>query len=157
MRLDLVSRFGREVATGHTAAAMFTALQASGLAPPLFSLLPRPPIVAVLKVYLRMEARAGGDYPALRDLVASMQFDFHVVSRMQGRVDTFRSVASDVLLLSATKSPAYLQEASLMLERTIPKARRIELPHVDHGGPWNVDRGGRPSVVADAMRDFLRG
>jgi surfactin synthase thioesterase subunit len=157
MRRDLVSRLNSEIAEGRTSRAMLTAVQAAGFAPALFRFLPRPVVVAALEVFLRSNARAPGDYPPLRDVVPSVRFDFAVVSSMQDRLEAFRAVRSEVLLISAARSPAYLQEASRALESILPNARRVELPGTDHGAPWNADRGGKPSAVADAMREFLKG
>ena len=57
MRLDLVARLNREIEAGHMAAAMTTALLASGLAPRLFTLLPRAIVDNVLAAFLCWDAR----------------------------------------------------------------------------------------------------
>lgn len=157
MRLDLVARFYRQVAAGNIAAAMLTALITSGLAPPFFRLISRSLLEIAIAFVLRKDARQEArEYPPLREVVPTMQYDFNVVSSMQNRFDTFRSVRSDVLLLSCVKSPAYLRESAVALERVLPKARRVEFEELDHSGPWNADRGGKPNVVATAVREFLK-
>jgi len=42
------------------------------------------------------------------------------------------------------------------LERTLPRTKRIILQGLDHSAPWNVERGGAPLVVAQAIRTFLK-
>ncbi len=156
MRFDLVSRFDREVEAGHTAAALVTALLASGLAPRLLRFLPRRSTEAAVALFLRRDdRRRTRNEPPLRELVPTMRFDFKVVGGMQNRFETFGSVTSDVLLLSCRKSPAYLRESSAALGQVLPASRRIEFEHLDHSGPWNADRGGKPAIVATAMRRFL--
>ncbi|MBB6244880.1 hypothetical protein HDE79_004373 [Rhodanobacter sp. MP1X3] len=112
-----------------------------------------PAIALVLRRDARQKMRK---YPPLRDLVLTMRYDFSVVSGMQNTFETFRSLTSDVLLLSDTKSPAYLRKSSIALERVLPKSRRIEFNGLNHSGPWNVDRGGKPNTVARAMREFFK-
>jgi hypothetical protein len=66
-----------------------------------------------------------------------MRYDFKDVSEMQGKQETYRSVKQGVLLLGGTASPNYLREALTMLEKTLPKVRRIEFEGLDHSGSWN--------------------
>lgn len=156
MRLDLVARYYREVGADQTAAAMLTALFASGLAPSVLLFLPRPLLEIALSLVLRLDARRkAGRYPPLRDLVPTMQYDFNVVSSMQNRFEILRTVKSDVLLLSCRKSAAYLRETSIALDRVLPHSQRLEFANLDHSSPWNTDRGGHPGVVAATLREFF--
>jgi len=156
LRLDLVARLNREIAAGKTAAAMLTALFAAGTAPALLRFLPRPLLEAALALFLRWDARRPArEYPPLRELVPTVRFDFQVVSSQQDKWETFRTVPSDVLLLGGTKSPAFLRQSSVALGQVLPQSQRLELPGLGHSGPWNADLGGRPQMVAAAMRTFL--
>jgi hypothetical protein len=60
-----------------------------------------------------------------------------------------------VLLLGGANSPGYLKTALAALERTLPHAERVEFPKLNHGGAANRGRGGRPDLVAAALRSFL--
>jgi hypothetical protein len=63
-----------------------------------------------------------------------------------------------VLLLGGSKSPAYLKTALDALENVLPHVQRIEFPGLDHGGSSdasNTNRGGKPELVAQALRQFF--
>jgi pimeloyl-ACP methyl ester carboxylesterase len=157
LRLDLVARLNREVDAGETSAAMVTALIASGFAPPLFNLIPRFLIEPALSLFLSWDERqTNREYPPLRQIVPTMQFDYGLISALQNKFETFSSITSDVLLMSCRKSPAYIRESARVLERSIPRARRIEFDGLTHAGPWNENRGGKPSMVAETMREFFK-
>lgn len=53
----------------------------------------------------------------------------------------------DVLLMSASRSPAYLQKSVEELEKAIPKARNLRLQELDHLVFENRSEGGRPEMV----------
>jgi hypothetical protein len=38
----------------------------------------------------------------------------------------------------------------------LPDARHVELDGLGHDGPWNRSLGGRPAIVATALRTFSR-
>ena len=157
MRLDFVARFTREIEENHAATAMVYALLASDLAPSILKTLPRSVTSAGLALYLQWdERRATRRYPALRELIPSMRYDFGVVTAMQDKFDMFASVKNDVMLLSCVKSPDYLRQACTTLAQVLPSASRVEFDRLDHSGPWNADLGGNPGMVAATIRPFLR-
>jgi hypothetical protein len=40
------------------------------------------------------------------------------------------------------------------LAKVLPRATRVELPGLDHGAIGNTDRGGKPELVAQTLRQF---
>ena len=74
---------------------------------------------------------------------------------MSGKVEPFRSIRAEVLLMGGSKSPAYLKAALDALEQVLPKVSRVELRGLNHAASWNTDRGGRPTPVAHALREFF--
>jgi hypothetical protein len=156
IRLDLVSRFHREVEAGTIAPAMISAVLASGLAPPFLSYIPRIVTEPAVSIYLRRDAASKTrKYPPIREIIPTMRYDFNVVSSMQNKFETFRSVECDVLLLSSSKSPEYLRKSAVALEEVLPSAQQVELKGLDHSAPWNTNLGGGPDAVAKAMREFF--
>ncbi len=104
---------------------------------------------------LRGDARKPGPYAKLRDLLPGIRYDFAAVAGMDGTMSTFASVDKPMLLLSGTKSPAYLRQSIRELAGVLPGARHVEFAGLGHSGSWNADRGGRPGVVAAALREFF--
>lgn len=148
-----IARFKDEVARKDYLGAMTTAGELVKLAPPPVQLLPRFLRRPLTKLVMRM-LEGGPPYAPLSELIPAMRFDFDVVAEMSQQGPSFRSLDKEILLLGGTRIPRYLKDALEGLARTLPNARRVTLPGLDHAAPWNTDRGGKPQVVAEAMRSF---
>lgn len=72
-----------------------------------------------------------------------------------GKLASLASIEKPVLLLSGTKSQQFLLQAIEDLKNVFLDARHVELKGLDHSGSWNASRGGRPALVAEALRDFF--
>jgi hypothetical protein len=87
-----------------------------------------------------------------------MRYDFQVVVEASKKLETFRAIRTEVLLLGGSKSPAWLQTALDTLEKMLPNVTRVTFPGLDHGGSSDAsatNRGGQPELVAQAMRRFF--
>jgi pimeloyl-ACP methyl ester carboxylesterase len=152
MSHDLVARFNREVGQGKLAAALVTASKIVRLGPALLKLIPRPLLELATTRVLRSEEKKGtGKYAPMRELLPAMRYDFKVVSEMDGKAESFKTVKAEILLLGGTKSPTYLKNALAALEIILPNVRREELKGLDHSGSWNSDQGGNPELVAQSL------
>lgn len=60
-----------------------------------------------------------------------------------------------MLLLGGSKSPAYLKASVDGLAAVLPDAARFEFGGLAHGATGNTDRGGKPELVAQRLREFL--
>lgn len=162
-----LTRFDREMAEGKVADALITAMKAAQMGPPIFNAMPRWLTTRLTKMMLAQEAKKGigageGNYVSMEALAHTLHYDFQLVVEMSGRdsnqsnkLEKFRGVAAEVLLLGGSKSPAYMKEALGALEQILPKVKRVELAGVDHAASWNTDRGGQPVPVAEALREFF--
>jgi len=77
---------------------------------------------------------------------------------MSGKLESFRDVRAEVLLLGGSKSPAFLKNGLDALEKVLPHVKRIEFPGLGHGGSSdtsNTNRGGQPELVAQELRRFF--
>jgi pimeloyl-ACP methyl ester carboxylesterase len=154
---ELIARFQEQIGRGRLAAAFVTAMRIVNLGPRALRSIPRPLFELAAGALLLLERLKGsGEYAALRELLPAMRFDFHVVAGMRRAAESFAAVPGEVLLLGGSESPAYLKDALSTLARVLPRARRTELAGLDHAAPWNRDRGGSPTLVAQAVRGFLR-
>lgn len=148
-------RLEAEVDRGDLAAALVTALRMSGTAPAPLRVLPFGLARLLAAVVIGVDSRLPGTGARLRDLVPGLPYDFAAVSSRDTRMELFAEIDRPVLLLSGTRSPAYLQRGVRDLERLLPDARRVTLPGLGHAGPWDARRGGRPDRVAAALREFF--
>ena len=109
---------------------------------------------AICRVLLWADAkRVTGDDAALRDLIVAWKEELNVVMATEGHLDDFKNVTADVLLLIGLGAPPLFTGTLDALQTVLPRATRVELPGLNHGGPQ--DQGGNPPVIAEQLRRFF--
>ena len=156
----VLPRLEKEIAQDKLAAALVTGMKAARVGPPLFNVMPNFLLERLIKMVMRQEDKKGsGEYLPMRALAPTLQYDFRLVAEMSGKLESFRALQAEVLLLGGSKSPAYLKGDLDALERVLPHVRRIEFAGLGHAAAWNVDRqrnpGGKPARVAQELRRFF--
>ena len=151
-----LTRFDDELAQGKVAAAMITGMKGAKMGPPMLNLMPRWLLERLTTMMMASEEKkAGADDVTMRMLAPTLHYDFQLVIEMDGRLESFRALGTDVLLLGGSKSPAYLTRAVAALEKVLPHATRVEFPGLGHEASGNRDRRGQPERVAQALRRFF--
>ncbi|KAK9251280.1 Alpha/Beta hydrolase protein [Lipomyces tetrasporus] len=133
-----VDRYDKKMAEGQTAAALVTGMLGAQMGPPTFQRMPRWLLIQMTKLGMALEGSSDG-----RDGPLPM------------KLETFKAIEIDVLLLGGSKSPAYLKTAVDELEEVVPHVRRVEFDGLNHGATGNRNRRGQPGRVAEAVRPFL--
>ena len=155
-----VRRFDQEMARGQTAGALITSIRGFDLAPLAFRILPRRLLVAATNAAMRKEdAQAAPGAITMRQLAPTLRYEPLLLAEMAGTIATFADVPADVLLMGGDmKRPAFIQPAFDALAQTLPRVRYAVFPGLDHGGssdPGPANRGGKPELVAPAIRSFF--
>ena len=156
---DFLARYDREIAEGKIAAALITGMLGGKLGPAFFSLLPRFLMESMTSNMLKKEDATAqpGDF-TMRRFAPTLHYDFALAAEMAEKADTFKALRSEVLLMSGSKSPAWLKLAIHTLEKVLPNNKWVEFPGLDHSGssdPTPMSRSSKPEVVAGAMREFF--
>lgn len=150
------TRYDKEMAQGKVAAALITGMKGAQMGPPIFNAMPRWLLELLVSMAMKSEDKKGsGGYVSMRALAPTLHYDFQLVVDMSEKLESFRAIRAEVLLLGGSKSPAYLKAALDALEKVLPQAKRIEFPGLGHAASWNTDRGGQPEPVAQALRRFF--
>jgi pimeloyl-ACP methyl ester carboxylesterase len=151
--LGWVDRHAREVRRGKLGAAMLTIMKGT-TGSRLLRLAPRVVVEPMLELGIAEDQKSvrAGDVP-IAELIPTMQYDARLVREASRSLERYRKLGAEVLLLGGMKSPPYLREALGAVERVLPRTRRVELPDVGH---LAADNGGRPEIVATALRTFFR-
>ncbi|MEV1048709.1 alpha/beta hydrolase [Streptomyces sp. NPDC049916] len=147
-----IKRLNTEIEQGDQPSALLDALLVAQTAPTPLRILPRPLARALARIVLAVDDRRTPPRSTLRDLLPAVRYDFHDVQTADGTITRYRSLTKPVLLLSGTRSPAFLQEAARTLHTVIPEARHTVINRAGHDAPWN---SGRPHAVATALTDFF--
>jgi pimeloyl-ACP methyl ester carboxylesterase len=152
----ILRQFDEEMARGELAAATVTAMRGAEMGPAWFRALPKRLTARLVRMGMDQEAKKpAGEYPTMRELGLLLHYDFAVVAESSGRLDDYRSITAETLLMAGSKSPAYLRRAIDDLARVMPGAKRVELVGSDHAASWNTDRRGHPEPVARELRRFF--
>jgi pimeloyl-ACP methyl ester carboxylesterase len=152
-------RYDREMAAGNVAAALVTGMRGAQMGPPILSIMPRWLLESFTKAGMAQEEKAAQPNDVtMRMLARTLHDDFTLVAEMAESLERFRAVQANVLLLGGGKSPRYLKVALDALEQVLPHVQRVGFPGLDHGGSSdasNTNRGGKPELVAQALRQFF--
>jgi pimeloyl-ACP methyl ester carboxylesterase len=152
----VLRQFDDEMASGKLEAAMITAMRGAEMGPAFFRALPKWLTARLVRMGMKQEAKQPtGEYPTMRELAPTLHYDFAIVTESSGRLDDYRSIRAEVLLMGGSKSPTFLKRALADLARVLPGAKRVELEGLDHAASWNSDRRGHPEPVAGELRRFF--
>src|SRR5258708_34445421 len=139
------------MADDKVAAALITGMKGAQMGPPIFNVMPRWLLESLTNMMMKSEdKKAKDDDVTFRMLAPTLHYDFQLVVEMSDRLDSFKAVRAEVLLLGGSKSPAWLKGALHALEKACPQVKRIEFPGLDHGGsidPRNTNKGADPHIV----------
>ncbi len=156
---DFLPRYDREVAEGKTAAALITGMLGGQLGPSFMNRMPRWFLEFVTTRSMKSEDKsAKSDDVTMRMLAPTLHYDFQLVAEMAETVENFKAVDADVLLLGGSESPAWLKLALNVLEKVLPRVKRVEFPGLNHGSSSDLsatNRDSHPEIVAQEMRHFF--
>jgi len=160
--IALMKRYEKEMAEGRLAAAMITAMKATQIGPQVFNVMPRGLLELLTDKMMESEDRnAGSGDITMRMLAPTLGHDFHIVAEMNGKLENFRAISADVLLLGGSRSPNFLKVDLDALEKVLPRANRIEFSGLGHSAAWNYDKqrnpDGNPERVAEELKRFFTG
>ncbi|MHA7987673.1 alpha/beta fold hydrolase [Rathayibacter sp. CAU 1779] len=144
-----LDRYERELAAGKPASALITGMRGLGIDP----VLSRMPHLAapVMNVLLKTERTRPDEVP-IRDLVPTWHQDFEIIGETADRLDRYRSITADALLLEGSRSPGFLHRSMDALEVVLGSSRPITLPKRGHQAP--VDQ---PREIAALLEPFFSG
>lgn len=152
----ILDRFEAELDRGELTAALVTGMLGAKMGPSFLRALPRPVLRMLTRMGMAAEERgAKPGAVTMRALAPTLRYDFRLAVNHSGPLDAFKGIQADVLLLGASRSPAYLRAALDALARALPDAARTELAGLDHGATGNANRRGHPAVVARELREFF--
>jgi pimeloyl-ACP methyl ester carboxylesterase len=158
-RTEWLARYDQEIGQGKTAAALVTCLKGLQLGGAVLNALPRWLLESMTNKMMENECKKAkkGDV-TMRMLAPTLHYDGQLLVEMTGKLERFKSLNVDVLLLGGSKGLPYLKPALDALEKVLPQAKRTEMPGLDHGGACdvsNTNRGGKPELVALELREFF--
>ena len=155
---EVLARFDREIARGDVPAALVTAMRGAQMGPPLMRAMPRWLLERLTATMLAAQDRSAkpGDV-TMRTLAPLVHLDTQLIIEAGGRLEPFRAVQAEVLLIGGSKSPRFLKEGHDRLESLLPHVERVELAGLDHAASWNRDQRGNPAPVARDLRRFFAG
>ena len=114
------------------------------------SLIWRPIFRLILEVD---ERNVKGDDVTLKELMPTLKFDVQLVNETEGKLDSFKKVQAEVLLLNGSKSPIFLKNSINALKNVLPRVKHVELLGLDHDSAQNY---GKPEIIAKEINSFYK-
>ena len=157
-----LARYDQEIAQGKVAAALVTSMKGLELGGPIMNVMPRFLLEALTSSTMKSEdKKAKPDDITMRKLAPTLHYDGLLLAEMSGQLERFRAVNAEVLLLSGSEGLPYLKPSLDMLANVLPHVvKRVEFPGLGHGGsnnPSQTNRGSKPQLVAQELRQFFTG
>ncbi|GHO58138.1 alpha/beta fold hydrolase [Ktedonobacter robiniae] len=155
-----LTRFDQEMAEGKVAAALVTCMKGLELGGPVMNAMPNWLIESLTNATIKSEdKKAKPEDITMRKLAPTLHYDGLLLAEMSGKLESFRAVNAEVLLLGGSKGLPFLKPSLDALEKTLPHvAKRVEFPGLEHGGsnnPTQTNRGSKPELVAQELRQFF--
>ncbi|WP_409271797.1 alpha/beta fold hydrolase [Neobacillus sp. SCS-31] len=154
---DFMVRYDKEIADGDLVSALVTAMLGGQMGPPFFKYVPHWILKTLTKMVIKIDEKnvKKGDV-TMKLLAPTIHYDFNLSFELEEKHERFSVIDAEVLLLGASKSPAYFKTALDALTRILPHAERIDFPKLNHGASGNKNRGGDPERVAQELLKFFK-
>jgi len=148
----MIHRYDKEVSEGKLAAAMVAVTKTEDPSSAIAKV-PRFLLLILFTLILRVDAMiVKGDDVQLKDLMPTLDYDIGLVNETEGKLENFKDVSAEVLLLGGNKSALMLKDSLDALSKVLPHVNRIELPGLDHKAAMN---SGKPERIAQELRRFF--
>lgn len=95
-----------------------------------------------------------GDDVAYKDLLPTFHYDLTLINETKGKLDDYKDVSAEVLLLSSKKPLLFLKHSLDALNKVLPHVERVINKNIDHEAPSNYI--GKPKIVAQEIKRFLQ-
>lgn len=156
---EIVKLFDQQLADGEFTTAMVTSLnvytqidpeEKSSILYHLPSIIWKPIFGLILDVD---ERNVKGDNVTLKELMPTLKFDVQLVNETEGKLEIFKKVRAEVLLLNGSKSPIFLKHSTDALNKLLPHVKHIELEGLDHDSAQDY---GKPEIIAQEIKRFIK-
>jgi pimeloyl-ACP methyl ester carboxylesterase len=145
-------RYEREVTQGKLASAFVSILKGTGDSYSI-KMVPRFLLTFLFTLAFRKESKQTSESRiSLKALIPTMHYDTLLVKEMDGKIDNFKDINANILLLGGNRSHKFLQISLNALELILPKAYRIDFKGIGH---LAADNSGRPEQVATELKRFF--
>jgi len=149
---ELDQKIDWEIAQGKLGAAFASIIKAAG-EPAILSILPRFILEPFMAYAIREQAKQiKGDEVSLETLVSTFRYDMRLSAEVEGKLEIYKTLQAQVLLLGGSNSKADMKSALNRLSMVLPNAKRIEIPGLSHSAGTN---NGKPERVARELRLFF--
>ena len=88
----------------------------------------------------------------LKDLLTTRHYDNVLVNETEGKIDIYKEISAEVLLIGGSKSSLFLKHSLDALKEILPNVKRVELEDLDHDSPQNTRD---PEAIAQELILFF--
>lgn len=149
-----VNHFDKELSEGKTVTAMVDITKSEEHLKGAFYKLPDFIMKILFKlILLQDERRIKGDDVTIEDLMPTLKFDVQLVNETEGKLDKFKEVSAEVLLMGGSKSSSFLKHSLEKLTKLLPHNKLKELQGLDHDSAQDY---GKPEIIIEELKQFYK-
>ena len=145
--------FDNEVSKGKNADALLNISNFIDNEPSLLYKLPDSLTKIIFGLILKTEdIRVKNDGVKLKDLMLTLKFDAQLVNETKGKIDRFKDISTEVVLICGCKPSNLLKDSVNTLNEILPNLNFVELDGLNHN---SAQDNGSPEEVAMVVRKFF--
>jgi pimeloyl-ACP methyl ester carboxylesterase len=155
---DIVHRFDQKLDEGDLTTAMVTSLDVYNKIDPeekssFIYHLPSYIWKPIFRLILDADERnVKEDDTTLKELMPTLKYDVQLVNETEGKLENFKNVSAEVLLLNGSKSSLFLKHSIETLNKVLPNVTCKQIQGLDHDSAQDY---GKPKIVAQEIKSFL--
>lgn len=149
-----VQHFDKELSEGKKVTAMVDIAKSEGHPTGAFYKLPDFIMKIFFKLILIQDERSvKAEDITIEELMPTLKFDVQLVNETKGKLDNFKNVQAEVLLMGGSKISLLIKYSQETLEKLLRQVKRIELQGLDHDSAQDY---GKPEIIAQEIKSFYK-
>jgi pimeloyl-ACP methyl ester carboxylesterase len=148
-----VSNFNKKISEGKNADALLNISDFIDNQPSLLYKLPDSLTKVIFNIILKIEdIIVKRDNVKIKDIISTLKYDAQLVNETKGKLDSFKDISAEVLLICGSKLSDILKDSVYTLDEILPNVNLVELKGLNHNSAQN---NGSPEDVSIVVRNFF--
>ena len=148
-----VRNFDKKISEGKNADALLNISDFIDNQPSLIYKLPNSLKKVIFNIILKIEdLLVKRDNVKIKDILSSLKYDAQLVNETKGKLDSFKDISAEVLLLCGSKLSDIVKDSVNTLDEILPNVNLVELKGLNHNSAQN---NGSPEDVSSVVQNFF--
>lgn len=131
---DWLQQYERELNRRKPAKAVVTAMKGLRIEP-ILDKIPRFILVPLLSIVMKIQGDTKAGNVTMRSLAPTLLNDMKNIKELNNTIQDYKNLKTPILLMGGDKSPSYLKESLIEINKTLANAKLQMFPSLSHGSP----------------------